>query len=127
MSRRDFTPEEFEQLRALMQKAFAHTGPPLPVKERKPPMERPALLRMHARRRKAAKKQRTPPWSDLDAMREIYAEAHRLTQETGVMHHVDHIVPLQGKTVSGLHVPNNLQILTASENSRKGNRYEDSE
>lgn len=86
--------------------------------------ERRALVSFHASKRRAAKIQRTPPWADLDAMRAVYDEAARLSRESGILHNVDHIVPLQGKTVSGLHVANNLQILTASENSRKRNRYE---
>ena len=61
---------------------------------------------------------------DLEKIEWFYREAKRLFKETGIPHHVDHIIPLQGKYVSGLHVPTNLQILTASENSTKGNRFE---
>lgn len=60
----------------------------------------------------------TPPWTDLDAIAAIYAEARRLTKETGVPHHV---IPLRGRSVSGLHVASNLQILTADANQRKSN------
>jgi len=72
------------------------------------------------RARQAAKKSRTPAWTDLDAMAAIYREAARLTEETGVPHEVDHALPLQGLVVSGLHVPNNLQILSRSANRSKG-------
>lgn len=65
--------------------------------------------------RRAKKLQATPPWADLEAIRQIY----RLCPPG---HHVDHIVPLQGKDVCGLHVPCNLQYLPAEENIRKGNR-----
>lgn len=70
--------------------------------------------------------QATPSWlskEDWDAMNAIYEEARRLTRETGINHQVDHIIPLNGKTVSGLHVPANLQILTQAENVAKSNMY----
>jgi 5-methylcytosine-specific restriction endonuclease McrA len=73
------------------------------------------------RTRQLAKKQRTPAWADLKAIREVYKTAARLTKETGIPHEVDHVVPLQGETVSGLHVHTNLQVLTRSENRKKGN------
>jgi hypothetical protein len=77
-----------------------------------------------AAKRVLAEKQRTPPWADQKAILAIYAEAQRLTAETGVPHHVDHDIPLRGKRVSGLHVENNLVVRTAEDNIRKSNRFE---
>ena len=65
----------------------------------------------------------TPPWVDLDAIAAIYTEARRLTAETGIVHHVDHIIPLNGRNVCGLHIPINLRIVPATINLSKSNKY----
>lgn len=75
--------------------------------------------------RRAAKLQRTPVWLnkghqfEIDSIYDL-CSAYR---QVGFDYHVDHIVPLQGKSVSGLHVPWNLQIIHAKENLSKGNNH----
>jgi 5-methylcytosine-specific restriction endonuclease McrA len=82
-------------------------------------------VRAWAMKYHASKLQRTPNWlteDDFWMIEQAYEIAVKRTQATGVMCHVDHIVPLQGENVSGLHVPWNLQVITEVENKQKGNR-----
>lgn len=79
-------------------------------------------------KRRAAKLLATPSWlseDDLKRISIVYGLAGFKSFVTGTPHEVDHIVPLQGKNVCGLHVPWNLQILTKTENARKFNKLEE--
>ena len=71
--------------------------------------------------------QRTPKWLTEDdhwMIEQTYKFAALRTKMFGFAWHVDHIVPLQGKLVSGLHVPWNLQVIPAAENISKNNNFE---
>lgn len=77
--------------------------------------------------REAAKINRTPKWLtsvDKERIQNEYKLASLLTKITGESWHVDHIIPLQGKLVSGLHVPGNLKAIRGSENVSKNNKWE---
>ena len=81
-----------------------------------------ARVTSYKAKRRAKERKATPSWltkEQTEAIRAVYEEAERLTRETGVPHQVDHIVPLSGKTVSGLHVPWNLRAIPAEENNRR--------
>lgn len=94
-----------------------HAGPLFVItKER-------ALVRPHGKEGKvwrAQRKRRTPAWADMKAISMVYAEAKRMTQETGELYVVDHIVPMCGKLVSGLHVHWNLRVIHWRGNAVKG-------
>lgn len=73
--------------------------------------------------RRSAMLSATPEWADQDAIAKIYEELERVEAETGVVHHVDHIVPLISKKVCGLHCEANLRVFPAFDNLSKGNRH----
>jgi hypothetical protein len=77
-------------------------------------------------KRRAAKMNRTPKWIGKEEMfliNEAYELATLRTKQFGFAWHVDHIIPLLGKFVSGLHVPENLQVIPGKDNISKSNKY----
>lgn len=87
-----------------------------------------ALFRHHSMKRYATKKFATPAWltqEHLDQISAVYEHARDCEIVTGQPYHVDHVIPLQGKNVCGLHVPWNLQVLPADVNQSKSNKLDD--
>ena len=84
-----------------------------------------AIKNAQVAKRHAAKLNATPSWLTAihkAQLQEFYDLAIAKTVQTGIEYHVDHIHPLQGDRFNGLHVPWNLQILSATENMSKGNK-----
>ena len=77
----------------------------------------------HCTKRRSLIDKVTPAWTDMEAVKAIYALAMKRTEETGIKHEVDHIVPLRGKNVQGLHCEANLRVITMAENRQKGSSY----
>ena len=75
-----------------------------------------------AANRRFIKAKACPSWVDKKAICRVYEIARLMTNKTGITYHVDHIWPLRNKNFTGLHVPWNLQILTAHDNLTKSNK-----
>jgi hypothetical protein len=89
--------------------------------------DNPGKITFLNRKRHTLKLKAMPSWlseSQSQQIEDIYIEAARRTKETGISHHVDHILPLQNKDICGLHIPLNLQILTELENIQKHNKFD---
>ena len=75
-------------------------------------------------RRRADERDRTPVWSDTSAIENFYLWAQCAKEVEGLDVHVDHIIPKHGEKVSGFHIPENLQLISAEANLRKSNSFE---
>ena len=81
---------------------------------------------MYASFRRKGVKQATPSWlteDDIFLFEEIYDLARLRTKVTGLEWHVDHIIPINGRLVCGLHTPDNLQVILGSTNRKKSNKW----
>lgn len=88
--------------------------------------ENPEVRAYHSALRRAKTKAATPAWLtevQENDIKKMYALANKLGELCNIRYHVDHIVPLAGKDICGLHVPWNLQILPASVNIAKSNKH----
>lgn len=86
------------------------------------------MVNARAAKRRAAKLQALPRWLTKvqhEEIKELYEIAEMFKLYTGEEYHVDHIVPLQGENVCGLHVPWNLQVIPAKENLSKSNKLQE--
>lgn len=91
------------------------------VRVKKYQKENPDKILANTRKYQTKKLKACPPWSELDKIKVLYEKCKWLESLIGLKYHVDHIIPLQGKSVSGLHVWDNLQILEATLNISKSN------
>lgn len=79
----------------------------------------PHMGTAYASKRRASERQQTPYWANSKEITKIFKSCSELTKSTGVIYHVDHIVPLRSKRASGLHIHSNLQIIFGEENLKK--------
>jgi hypothetical protein len=127
-SRADFHQKNREKLRDKSKKYYAKNRESCKAQQKTwRDVNLPSRLARNTKRR-ALKINATPSWLTEEHNNEIqqfYWLAKDLQAITGETYHVDHIVPLKGENVCGLHVPWNLQVLPADINLSKGNKHAD--
>jgi hypothetical protein len=120
--RKRWAKENPEKITAWNKLRRQRHGDKIRAKRRQHYRENQAIYVANARKREKRVARATPSWADLKAIERFYVEAARLTKETGIKHHVDHIYPIRSKIMCGLHVEGNLQVLPAAINLLKSNR-----
>jgi 5-methylcytosine-specific restriction endonuclease McrA len=125
-SKRNWIKKHPERMRELQRRYHHANKARAQAKRRTYAKNKPHKFVEYASSRRAAKLNRTPKWLD-DVQRQQIAEMYECAKELSVMTgeswEVDHIVPMQGECVSGLHVPWNLQLMPKSLNSAKKNKW----
>jgi hypothetical protein len=111
---REYRQKKKESIRIQRREYRKNKG--IPVKAKRSIEEKRKYQNYYSKKYKACKLHRTPNWADLAAIKQFY-----LNCPEG--YEVDHIIPLKGKNVSGLHILENLQYLPASLNRKKSNTF----
>jgi 5-methylcytosine-specific restriction endonuclease McrA len=107
-----------KEARCEYSRAWAQANPERAAATRKAyRQDNPEIVAAALLRRKRRVERATPPWADNSVIRQIYMDARASGMD------VDHVIPIKGKLVSGLHVETNLQLLTPGENKRKNNKF----
>ena len=115
---------------AVIERAQARTAERKQAYRRAHKQANPDLYKELVSLRRRRFRQATPKWLSAEQKLEIrlkYRLAIELSRRTGVRHAVDHVVPLQGENVCGLHVPWNLEVITQDENLKKSNKLVDTQ
>jgi hypothetical protein len=113
---------------SVIARAQARSPSMVRVYKDKHKMKNPDLYRAYVSFRRRRFRDATPKWltkEDKRTIRQLYIDAMTVTRITGVPYVVDHIIPLLGEEVSGLHVPWNLQVMPREENLKKSNKLVD--
>ena len=112
---------------ADQKKHYAENRAKIAARKKKYYADNPEKYAAKDAKRRAAKLERIPSWSndnDLKAIRKIYARCKKINKLTGIPHEVDHVIPMQGENISGLHHSTNLAIIPAALNASKNNKWE---
>jgi hypothetical protein len=121
--------EYYEKNRSkVIARAQARSAETVRIYKDKHKAKNPDVYRAYVSFRRRRFRDATPKWltkEDKRAIRQLYIDAMTVTRITGVQYVVDHDIPLLGETVSGLHVPTNLKIMTREENLKKSNKLVD--
>lgn len=123
-ARRKMAPEKF---RAAVRKSYYKHRDKSLLKNKNWRDKNKGRVNYHTSKRKADMLLRTPKWVGTEEkwlIEQAYELAAMRTKMFGFSWHVDHIIPMRGKYVSGLHVPTNLQVIPGIENIRKKNKFE---
>lgn len=103
---------------------YSNNSEPTKARSKKWRQDNPEVYNEYMYARERDKRQRILTKEYLPEIRRVYEECRHISESTQEDLSVDHIIPLKGKNVSGLHVPWNMQILKASHNKKKNNKFD---